>query len=51
MRKMTHRFADSAWVIPIHQKSTPTLTRADLVGQKTYRFRIEMDARKLRWAE
>jgi peptide/nickel transport system substrate-binding protein len=50
MAAMTKQFADSAWVIPIHQKATPTLTRSDLVGQKPYRFRIEMDARKLHWA-
>jgi len=51
MAAMTARFAESAWVIPIHAKSTPTLTRADLVGHKPYRFRIEMDLRNLRWAE
>ncbi|MBM3521400.1 MAG: ABC transporter substrate-binding protein [Alphaproteobacteria bacterium] len=50
MAEMTAALADSAWVIPIHQKSTPTLTRAELVGHKDYRFRVEMDARKLRWA-
>ncbi|MCB1547869.1 MAG: ABC transporter substrate-binding protein [Hyphomicrobiaceae bacterium] len=50
MAAMTKQFADSAWVIPIHQKATPTLTRSDLVGQKPYRFRVEMDARKLHWA-
>lgn len=41
--------ADSAWVIPLHQKFTPTLARADLEGFKGYRYRIEMDLRKLRW--
>lgn len=34
MARMTAAFAESAWVIPIHAKSTPTLTRADLVGHK-----------------
>ena len=51
MEEMTAAFADSAWVIPIHAKSTPTLTRTDLVGHKPYRFRVEMDLRKLRWAQ
>lgn len=50
MAAMTRQFAESAWVIPIHQKATPTLTRSDLVGQKPYRFRVEMDARNLHWA-
>lgn len=50
MAEMTKAFADDAWVIPIHAKSTPTLTRADLVGHKPYRYRIEMDLRHLRWA-
>ena len=49
MAEMTKQFADSAWVIPTYQKSTPTLTRSDLVGQKAYRFKLEMDARKLHW--
>lgn len=51
MKAMTARFAESAWVIPIHAKSTPTLTRADLQGLKDYRFKIEMDLRNLRWAD
>jgi len=51
MADMTAAFADGAWVIPIHAKSTPTLTRADLVGHKPYRFRVEMDLRHLHWAE
>jgi hypothetical protein len=42
-------FADSAWVIPLHAKSSPTVARADLTGFKGYRYRLEMDARKLRW--
>ena len=41
--------ADSAWVIPLHQKFTPTLARADLEGFKGYRYRVELDLRKLRW--
>ena len=41
--------ADSAWVIPLHQKFTPTLARADLEGFKAYRYRVELDLRKLRW--
>jgi peptide/nickel transport system substrate-binding protein len=51
MAEMTASFAEGAWVIPIHAKSTPTLTRADLVGHKPYRFRVEMDLRHLHWAE
>ncbi|MCL4187165.1 MAG: hypothetical protein KJZ85_06110 [Rhodobacteraceae bacterium] len=51
MAKMAAVFADSAWIIPIHAKSTPTLTRSDLVGHKSYRFRVEMDLRPLRWAD
>lgn len=51
MKAMTAQLADSAWLIPIHAKATPTLARADLVGLKDYRFRIEMDLRKLRWAD
>jgi len=51
MAKMAAVLADSAWIIPIHAKSTPTLTRADLVGHKSYRFRVEMDLRKLHWAD
>lgn len=51
MAEMAAVFSEAAWVIPIHAKATPTLTRSDLVGHKPYRFRIEMDLRHLRWAE
>ena len=51
MAQMMKALADSAWLIPIHAKSTPTLARADLTGFKAYRHRVEMDARNLRWAE
>ena len=51
MAEMVKVLADSAWVIDIHAKSTPTLAREELVGHKGYRYRAQMDARKLRWAE
>jgi len=51
MTEMVKVFADSAWVIPLHSKSSPTVARADLTGFKGYRYRLEMDARKLRWAD
>ena len=51
MAQMVKALADSAWIIPIHAKSTPTLARADLTGFKPYRHRVEMDARKLHWTE
>jgi len=49
MTEMMKVFTDSAWVIPMHQKFTPTLARADLEGFKDYRYKIELDLRKLRW--
>lgn len=49
MKEAVNTMADSAWVIPLHQKSTPTVARADLEGFKDYRYRNEMDLRKLRW--
>lgn len=51
MARMAAVFSESAWVIPIHSKATPTLTRADLVGHKPYRLRVEMDLRNLRWTD
>lgn len=51
MAKMAAVFSEGAWVIPIHAKATPTLTRSDLVGHKDYRLRVEMDLRNLRWAD
>lgn len=51
MDQMVAALTDSAWVIPIHAKSSPTLARADLVGFKAYRYRLEMDLRNLKWAE
>lgn len=51
MARMVKALSDSAWVIPIHAKSTPTLAREELVGHKGYRYRAQMDARKLRWVE
>ncbi|MCB1547870.1 MAG: hypothetical protein KDJ41_08585 [Hyphomicrobiaceae bacterium] len=50
MAAMTKQLSDAAWVIPTFQKSTPTVMRSDLAGLKSYRFKLEMDARKLRWA-
>jgi len=51
MARMAAAFSESAWVIPIHAKATPTLTRAELVGHKPYRLRVEMDLRNLRWKD
>ena len=51
MQQMTKLLADSAWVIPIFAKLPPTLVRADLEGFKSNRMLMEMDARKLHWAD
>ena len=51
MQRMTKLLADSAWVIPIFAKLPPTLVRADLEGFKSNRMLMEMDARKLHWAD
>lgn len=51
MANMVKALTDSAWVIDIHAKGTPTLAREELVGHKAYRYRAQMDARGLHWAE
>jgi len=51
MAEMVKVMADSAWVIPLHVKVLPTVARQDLVGFKATRFRIELDFRRLRWAD
>lgn len=50
-QQATELFADEAWAIPLFNKSTPTIARADLVGFKDYRTQLELDLRNLRWAD
>jgi len=49
--EMGKAFADDAWVIPLYAKSTPSLSRADLQGVKSYRNILEFDLRNLSWAK
>lgn len=47
----TNRLTDLAWTVPLWNKSTPTVARADLEGFKDYRTHLEMDFRNLRWSD
>ena len=47
----TNRLTDLAWTVPLWNKSTPTVARADLEGFKGYRTHLEMDFRNLRWSD
>lgn len=51
MAEMVKVFADDAWIIPLYAKSTPSFSRTDLVGIKTYRNIMEFDLRQLKWAD
>lgn len=50
MAEMAKVFADSAWVIPLYAKSSPTLARIGLEGIKPYRNLMEFDLRNVREA-
>lgn len=50
MAEMARVFADSAWVIPLYAKSSPTLARTGLEGIKSYRNLMEFDLRNVREA-
>jgi peptide/nickel transport system substrate-binding protein len=49
--RATNRLTDLAWTVPLWNKSTPTVARADLIGFKEYRTHLEMDLRNLRWSD
>ena len=50
MAEMARVLAESAWVIPLYAKSSPTLARSGLEGIKPYRNLMEFDLRNVREA-